>query len=129
MTKNPEELTLRRLPLEILACAAAMAAGSLIFFSLRTALFILAGGLFSAVSFLWLSRTVARFIGPDRKSALKRGLAFYVLRIVLIIAVFLTIILLAPRMILAFAAGFSSLVPAILAEAVMALWQMNTWKA
>jgi hypothetical protein len=34
-----------------------------------------------------------------------------------------------PRLILAFAAGFSSLIPATLAEAVMAISQMNKWKA
>jgi hypothetical protein len=125
---NPEDRILRRLPLDILAVAAVMAAGSLLFFSPRTGLFVLAGGLFSAGSFVWLKQTVARFLGPDRKRAVRQALGFYLLRLLLIIVVFLTIILLFPRMILAFAAGFSSLVPAILAEAVMALSQMRKWK-
>ncbi len=129
MTTNPEDRILRRLPLEILAFSLVMAVGSLLFFRPRTGLFILAGGVFSAGSFIWLRQTVTRFLGPDRKAALKRGIIFYLLRLFLIIAVFLTIILLFPRMILAFAAGFSSLVPAILAEAVMALSQMKRWKA
>ena len=60
---------------------------------------------------------------------MRKGIVFYILRLFLIIAVFLIIILLSPRMILAFAAGFSSLVPAILAEAVVAFSQMKTWKA
>jgi hypothetical protein len=125
---NPEDRILRRLPVEILAFSLVMAAGSLLFFSPRTGLFVLAGGLFSAASFIGLERTVTRFLGPDRKRAIRRGLVYYLLRLLLIIAVFLTIILLFSRMILAFAAGFSSLVPAILVEAVMALSQMRQWK-
>jgi hypothetical protein len=125
---NPEDRILRRLPLDILAVALVMAVGSLLFFSPRTGLFVLAGGLFSAASFVWLKQTVARFLGPDRKKVVRQALGFYLLRLLLIIAVFLTIILLFPRMIIAFAAGFSSLVPAILAEAVMALSQMRKWK-
>ena len=129
MTTNPEESVLRRLPLEILAFSLVMAAGSLLFFTPLTGLFILAGGLFSALSFIWLKQTVTRFIGPDRRTAVRQGIVFYILRLFLIFAVFLIIILLSPRMILAFAAGFSSLVPAILVEAVMALSQMKKWKA
>ena len=129
MTTNPEEGALRRLPLEILTFSLVIAAGSLLFFKPQTGLFILAGGLFSALSFIWLKQTVTRFIGPDRRAAVRKGIVFYILRLFLIIAVFLTIILLSPGMILAFAAGFSSLVPAILAEAVVAISQMKTWKA
>ena len=129
MTTNPEEIVLRRLPLEIVGVSLVVAAGSLLFFRPLTALFIVAGGLFSAASFIWLRQTVGRFIGPDRRTAVRKGIVFYVLRLVLIIAVFSIIILLFSRMILAFAAGFSSLVPAILAEAVVALSQMKRWKA
>jgi hypothetical protein len=129
MTTNPEESVLRRLPLEILAFSLVIAAMSLLFFKPLTGLFIFAGGLFSALSFIWLKQTVTRFIGPDRRTAVRKGIVFYILRLFLIIAVFLIIILLSPRMILAFAAGFSSLVPAILAEAVVAILQMKTWKA
>jgi hypothetical protein len=129
MTTNPEESVIRRLPLEILAFSLVIAACSLLFFKPLTGLFILAGGLFSALSFIWLRQTVTRFIGPDRRTAVRKGIVFYILRLFLIIAVFLIIILLSPRMILAFAAGFSSLVPAILAEAVVAILQMKTWKA
>jgi hypothetical protein len=123
-----EDRILRRLPFEILAFSAVMAAGSLLIFTPLTGLFILAGGLFSSVSFIWLKKALARFLGPDRKTAVKSGLAFYFLRLLLIIVIFLIIIRLLPRMILAFAAGFSSVVPAFLAEAVVALSQMRQWK-
>ncbi len=129
MTTTLEDRVLRRLPLEILAFAVVTAAGSQLFFGPLTGGFVLAGGLFSAASFIWLRQTVSRFLGPDARAALRKGIVFYVLRLFLIIAVFLIIILLVPRMILAFAAGFSSLVPAMLAEAVVALAQMKRWKA
>jgi hypothetical protein len=125
---DPEERILRRLPLEIVGVALVMAVGSLFFFRARTCLFILIGGLFSAMSFFWLRQTVGRFLGPDRRRSMRQLLGFYLLRLILIIVVFLIIILLFPRMILAFAAGFSSLVPAILAETVVGLSQMRKWK-
>jgi len=123
-----EERVLRRIPLEVPAIALVMAALALLFFSPLTALFILAGGVFSALSFIWLKKALFRFIGPDRRRGVRAGLAFYVLRLLLLLAVFLIIILLLPRMILAFMAGFSSLILAILIEAAMALSQMKKWK-
>jgi hypothetical protein len=47
----------------------------------------------------------------------------------LICGVFFIIILLFPRKILAFGAGFSTVIPVFLAEAVGALLRMKTWKA
>ncbi len=119
---------LRRIPLEVAVIALVLAAGALLFFSPLTSLFILAGGVFSALSFVWLKKALLRFIGPDRRRAVRSGLAFYLLRLLLLLAVFLIIILLLPRMILAFVAGFSSLILAILIEAVTALSQMKKWK-
>ena len=123
-----EERTLRRIPLEVLAIALVMAAVSLPFFRPLTALFILSGGVFSALSFIGLKRALLRFIGPDKRRAVRSGLALYLLRLLLLLAVFLIIILVLPRMILAFVAGFSSLVLAILIEAATALSQMKQWK-
>jgi hypothetical protein len=125
---SPEDRILRRLPFEILAFSAVMAAGSLLFFRPLTALFVLVGGLLSCASFVSLKRALARFLGPDRKAAVKSGVGFYFLRLLLIIAVFLIIIRLLPGMILALAAGFSSIVPVFMAEAVMGLSQMRKWK-
>jgi hypothetical protein len=97
-------------------------------FSLRTSLFILAGGLFSAVSFIWMKTALTRFLGTDRRRAVRSGLLFYLLRLFLLLAVFSIIILLFPGMILAFVAGFSSLILAFLIEAAMAVSQMKQWK-
>jgi len=124
-----EERLLRRIPREAAAIALVLAAIAPFFFSPLTSLFILAGGIFSALSFAGLRKALARFIGTDRRRAVRAGLALYLLRLLLLLAVFLIIILVLPRMILAFVAGFSSLVLAILIEAVTTLSRMKQWKA
>jgi len=125
---NYEERVLRRIPLEIAVIALVLATVALLFFAPLTGVFILAGGLFSALSFIWLKKALVRFLSPDRRRAVRSGLALYFLRLFLLLAVFSFIILLFPRMILAFVAGFSSLVLAVLAEAVIAVSQMKKWK-
>jgi hypothetical protein len=57
------------------------------------------------------------------------AILLYVLRLVLICAAFFIIILLFPRKILAFGAGFSTIVLVFLAEGVGALLRLKTWKA
>ncbi len=126
--KTYEERVLRRIPLEVPAISTAIALVALLLFSPLTSLFILAGGLFSAASFIWLKTALIRILGPDRRKAVRSGLVFYLLRLILLLAVFSIIILLFPRMILAFVAGFSSLILAFLIEAAMAFSQMKRWK-
>ena len=147
-----EEKILRRIPLEILALSFVIALASLLFFSPLTAIFVLGGGAFSALSFVWLKKSVSRlfllkkgdsplFIEkkgtvpffqspffPFKKKALLSGLALYALRLLLILAVFFIIILLFSKKIIAFAVGFSVLTPVFLAEAVIALSRMKQWK-
>jgi len=125
---NDEDRVLRRIPLEVPLIALVMAVISLAFFTPMTGVFILAGGILSALSFIWLKRALLRFLSQDRRRAVRSGLALYLLRLALILAVFSIIILIFPRMILAFVAGFSSLVLAILVEALIAVSQMKQWK-
>jgi hypothetical protein len=124
-----EERILRRIPLEILIISFLVALPAAALFSLLSGLFVLAGGVFSALSFLWLKRALGRFLTGEKRRALRSGIALYLLRLSLLIAIFSAIILVFPRMILAFAAGFSSVIPAFLLEAVMALSKMRTWKS
>lgn len=124
-----EEKILRRIPLEILAFSLVLAIGAVFLFKLRVGIFILAGGVLSAAGFFWLKQSLGRFLYQDRGKALKSGIAFYLLRLVLIIAVFFIIILLFPGMVLAFAAGFSTVILVFLVEAIMALAQMRQWKS
>jgi len=123
-----EEKILRRIPLEVPIIAALLALLGLLVFGPMTGLFILAGGLFSAAGFVWLKTALTRFLGPDRRKAVRSGLVFYLIRMFLLLAVFSIIILLFPRMILAFVAGFSSLILAFLIEAALAVSQMKQWK-
>jgi len=57
-----EERILRRIPLEIAVLSFIIALFSLLFFSPLTALFIIAGGAFSAVSFIWLKQNLSKLI-------------------------------------------------------------------
>jgi len=123
-----EERILRRIPLEILVCSLLIACASLVIFSPRAGLFVFLGGVLAAASFLWLKQTISRFLGPDRKKAIKSGILVYLLRILLIIGVFSIIIFEFPRMILAFAAGFSAIILVFFVEAVRAISQMRQWK-
>jgi len=123
-----EEHILRRIPVEILAFSAALAVPAALLFDLPTGLFFLAGGAFSALGFVWLKRSLTRFLHRNRKGALRSGIALYALRLVLICGVFLLIILLYPKKILAFGAGFSTVVLASLIEGIRALLLMRTWK-
>lgn len=128
-----EERILRRIPAEILVCALLLAAGSLLFFAPLTSLFILGGGAFSAASFAWLKSSLNRILNPergrDRGKAIRSGLLLYVARLSLLLGIFLIIIFIFPRMILAFAAGFSCVILIFFVEAVRALAHMKSWKS
>jgi hypothetical protein len=124
-----EEKILRRIPLETLAVAAVFALPAAFVFDPLTAGFILAGGAISALGFIWLKSSLTRFLLKSGKKALRSGLLFYALRLVLILAVFFIIILFFPRKIIAFAAGFSAVVPVFLIEGVKAFISAKQWKS
>lgn len=143
-----EEKILQRIPVEILVLSFVIALASIFLFNPLTALFILAGGAFSALSFIWLKQAVSRLLllkdekkgdrhlkeeEPvpffDKKKALRSALAHYGIRLVLILAVFFIIIFFFSRNIIAFVAGFSTMVPVFLAEAVAGLSRMKQWKS
>ena len=123
-----DEAALRRMPLEIVAVAAVLALGGGVLFGWRTGVFVLAGGGLSALAFAWLKTAVTRFLQEERRGALRRGLVLYLLRLGLICLAFLTIILLFPRQIFAFAAGFSAVVLVLLREGWRAMSLLKTWK-
>ena len=124
-----EEKILRRIPLEIILLSFVMALGSIFLFNPLTALFVLCGGAFSALSFIWLKQALTKFLLSAKKKALRSALALYGIRLVLIIAIFFIIIFFFSRNIIAFVAGFSAIVPVFLAEAVVALSRMKQWKS
>lgn len=127
-TPGYDERFLRRIPYEIAGLAALLAVPAGLVFDLGTGLFLLAGGLFSALGFLWLKQSLTRLLAKGEKGARRSGVLIYALRLVLICAVFSLIILFYPKKILAFVAGFSTVVPVTLMEAVRALLGAKKWK-
>jgi small-conductance mechanosensitive channel len=73
--------------------------------------------------------SLTRFLRKERRAALRSGVLIYLVRFVLILAVFSFIILIFPGKILAFVAGFSVVVPVFLIEGVAGLLRMKTWKS
>ncbi len=124
-----DERVLRRVPREILAVSAVLAAAAGLVFDPLTGLLFFAGGSLSALGFAWLESSLARILAQGKTRALRSGIALYALRLALICGVFLLIILLIPGRVLAFVAGFSVLVPVALVESLRALLLMKTWKS
>ena len=123
-----EAAVLRRIPLEILICAGLIALASLAWKGVGAGLFAFLGGVVAAAGFLGLERSLRHILDRGKKGALRRGLLFYGLRILLILLAFSLIILLSPRRVLAFAAGFSALLAVVLFEAARALILLRQWK-
>ena len=123
-----EEKILRRIPVEVIIAAAVLGFGTAILFGPLTGLFFFAGGALATLGFLWLKSSLTRVLQGGKAAALRMGILFYLGRFVLILGVFLIIIFFYPRRLLAFAAGFSTVIPVFLVETVRALAQMKTWK-
>ena len=123
-----EAAVLRRIPLEILICAGLIALAALAWKGVGAGLFAFLGGVVAAAGFLGLERSLRHILDRGKKGALRRGLLFYGLRILLILLAFSLIILLSPRRVLAFAAGFSALLAVVLFEAARALILLRQWK-
>ena len=126
--RSEEEQSLRRIPMEILAFAFLLALLAFLIFDWATGIFVLGGGALSAVSFIWHRNFVTKLIPLKSKKMLYSALAFYGLRIVLILAIFFIIIGFFSKKIIAFAAGFSTIVPVFFVEAIFALSRMKKWK-
>ena len=124
-----EERILRRIPMEILALSSLIALICLILFEPFTALFVLAGGVLASLSFIWLITSLSKFLTPEKKKALKSGLALYSLRLLLLLALFFIIIIFFSEKIIAFAAGFSSIIIVLMVEAFIGLIEFKKWKS
>lgn len=124
-----EDRLLRRMPAEIAFVAAVLALAAAVLFDPATGLFLFAGGLLSALGFVWLRQSLTRFLTKGARGARRSGVLLYALRLVLICGVFALIILVYPKKVLAFGAGFSAIIPVALAEAVRGLLQLRQWKA
>ncbi|MBN1272031.1 MAG: ATP synthase subunit I [Candidatus Aminicenantes bacterium] len=123
-----EEKILRRIPVEVLILAFCLALSAVILFDAATAVFVAAGGAAAAVSFVWLKKSVSRFLFSGKGRAVRSAVLLYGLRLLLIIAIFSIIIILFSKKIIAFIIGFSMVVPVLFTEAGIALLKMKQWK-
>lgn len=128
MADNTEEKILRRVPLETLICTIIAAAAGFILFDYLIALLVLAGGLFSMLNFYWLKQTISKAIAPNKKKSLRSAVPLYIVRILLILAIFFIIIIFFSIKILAFVVGFSMIIPVFLIEAFRELAKLKQWK-
>ena len=129
VTPDPiEEKILRRIPFETLAAAAG--AGLLVglFFGPLSGLLFFAGGALAALGIVSLKRSLGRVLAREKPGALRSGILLYLLRLALLLAAFFLIIWAFPEKILAFAAGFSTVIPVFGAEAALALARFKEWK-
>ncbi len=128
LADDTEEKILRRVPLETLICTIVAAAAGFFLFDYLIALLILAGGLFSILNFYWLKQTISKAITPDKKKSLRSAIPLYIVRILLILAIFFIIIIFFSTKILAFVVGFSMIIPVFLIEAFRELAKLKQWK-
>lgn len=128
MTEIADEKILRRIPWEILALASILALGALIVFDAGTGLFVFLGGGVSSLGFISLRQSVTSFLQSGKKHPVRTALFLYGLRLLLIIGLFFIIIFFFSGRIYAFIAGFSTVIPVFLVEAVAALSKLKQWK-
>lgn len=124
-----EERILQRIPWEILVLSFLIALICLILFEPFTALFVLAGGVLATLSFIWLRTSLSKFLIPEKKKALKSGLALYGLRLLLLLVCFFIIIIFFSEKIIAFAVGFSTIILVLMVEAFIGLIELKKWKS
>jgi hypothetical protein len=123
-----EENIIRRIPFEIIILAAILGIAAGLIFDLLAGLFFFAGGALAALSFLWLKQSLTRVFLREKAKAVRSGILLYVFRLILILGLFFIIILAYPNKLLAFAAGFSTVIPVFLGETAVALARMKQWK-
>lgn len=123
-----EEKIIRRIPFEIIILAAILGIAAGLIFDLLAGLFFFAGGALAALSFLWLKQSLTRVLLREKAKAVRSGILLYVFRLILILGLFFIIIFAYPNKLLAFAAGFSTVIPVFLGETAVALARMKQWK-
>lgn len=123
-----EEKILKRIPFEVILLAFFLALPAVFLFDALTGLFVAFGGAAAAGSFVWLKKSVSRFLFSGKGRAVRSAVLLYVLRLLLIIAIFSIIIIFFSKKIVAFIVGFSMIVPVFFMEAGIALLRMKQWK-
>ncbi len=123
-----EERILNRIPREIFLLSFVLAIVTGLIFDGVSAILFFAGGILAAINFIWMKQAISRFLSTQKKKAIRSGITVYGLRLLLILGIFSIIILFFSEKILAFAAGFSTLIAVFLGEAVAGLSKLKPWK-
>jgi len=123
------EKSLKRVPIETLVIGCLASLLVLIFFDPVSAVLVAGGAVLAAVGFISLKSFVDRYLGGKRTVLVKRAIVLFSLRLLLICLVFLAIIFIFRDKVIAFVAGFSSMVVAVLIEAIRNLVNIKQWKA
>ncbi|HRD02855.1 MAG TPA: hypothetical protein PLP57_09500 [Candidatus Saccharicenans sp.] len=123
------EKSLKRVPVETALIGFLVSLVILIFFDPASAALAAAGAGLAAVGFISLKFFVDRYISREKTVFRKKALGLFCLRLLLICLVFLAIIFIFRGKVIAFVAGFSSLVVAVLIEAIRNLVNIKQWKA
>jgi len=123
------EKSLKRVPIEtlVLGCLASLLV--LLFFDPVSAVLVAGGAILATAGFISLKSFVNRYFGGKRTVLVKRALVLFSLRLLLICLIFLAIIFIFRGKVIAFVAGFSSMVVAVLIEAIRNLVNIKQWKA
>ena len=127
-TEALDEKILTRIPREICILALLIALCFLLFWDMGAALLALAGGILAAFSFIWLKQSITKLLLSGKKKAVRSAMIIYSIRLILIIAAFFIIIFFFSKKVLAFTAGFSSIILVFLIEAVNAFTKLKQWK-
>jgi len=126
--QNIEEKILKRIPNEIIMISSVLSIGTIVLFDLLTAALLLLGAVTAVLSFIWLKNSITKFLYFEKKKAVKSTVLFYGLRLILIIGVIFIIILFFHKKILAFVAGFSTIIAVFLFEGLAAASKIMKWK-
>jgi hypothetical protein len=123
-----EERILRRIPWEVFGVSSLLAVCASLVFDISTGLFVLGGGILSAINFAWLRQALSSVLLLEKKRALKASALVFMLRLILILGIFFIIIFFFSKKGIAFAAGFSVIIVVFLIEAGLAISRMKKWK-
>ena len=128
LADSVERKILGRIPWEILGLTIVFGAAVAVFFDAVAGLLFLAGGIFTALNYLWLKQEVTKALQKKSPKAVPSLLAFYGIRLILILGIFFIIIFFFSKKIFAFIAGFSTIIPVFLVEGAIGLLNLKKWK-
>lgn len=128
MNQDQMEKSIKRIPLETAASGLAFGILAGLVFDLITGVLVLAGAVLAGISFFWLRGAVDRWLTQPRAKLMNKALVLYLFRLGLICLIFLIIIFIFKRKIIAFVAGFSIILVVVLIEALIILVSIKQWK-